>query len=33
MLKSGVHNLRERLKKYESAVILFAKDGNISYYK
>ena len=31
MAKSDAHNLWERLKEYESAVLLFAKDANVSF--
>ena len=31
MAKSDAHNLWERFKKYESAVLLFAKDANVSF--
>jgi len=31
MAKSDAHNLWERLKEYEEAVLLFAKDGNVSF--
>jgi hypothetical protein len=31
MAKSDAHNLWERLKVYEEAVLLFAKDGNVSF--
>ncbi len=31
MAKSDAHNLWERLKAYEEAVLLFAKDGNVSF--
>ena len=31
MAKSDAHNLWERLKGYEGAVLLFAKDGNVSF--
>ncbi len=31
MANSTAHNLRERLKTYEAAVLLFAKDGNVSF--
>ena len=31
MAKSAAHNLWERLKTYEAAVLLFAKDGNVSF--
>ena len=31
MAKSAAHNLWERLKNYEKAVLLFAKDGNVSF--
>jgi len=31
MAKSDAHNLWERLQKYETAVLLFAKDGNVPF--
>jgi len=31
MAKSDAHNLWERFKKYESAVLLFARDANVSF--
>ena len=31
MAKSAAHNLWERLKEYEESVLLFAKDGNVSF--
>ena len=31
MAKSDAHNLWERLKKHEQAVLLFAKDANVSF--
>ena len=31
MAKSDAHNLWERLKAYEEAVLLFTKDGNVSF--
>jgi transposase len=31
MAKSAAHNLWERLKSYDIAVLLFAKDGNVSF--
>ena len=31
MARSDAHNLWERLKVYEEAVLLFAKDGNVSF--
>lgn len=31
MAKSDAHNLLERLKEYESAVLLFARDANVSF--
>lgn len=31
MAKSDAHNLLERLKEYESAVLLFARDGHVSF--
>ncbi len=31
MAKSAAHNLWERLKTYETAVLLFAKDGDVSF--
>jgi hypothetical protein len=31
MAKSDAHNLWQRLKEYEEAVLLFAKDGNVSF--
>ena len=31
MAKSDAHNLWERIKKYESAVLLFAIDANVSF--